>query len=308
VLPRQLYLGDWGNAEQHDALRQLGITHLLTIHNVRHTCACSRRSCKRLLTRVTRNQMPETLRAPPAGVTQLRQVLADVETEDVASHFPAAVAFISSALEKPNGRVLVHCGAGVSRSAALVAAYLIATRRVAAARAVADLQALRSCVAPNAGFLKQLDAFARAQQMPNATGTATAAPGSGGAWLEVSKDGALVARLPLPSGNNSEPAVFTLGRAPGCGLALEHPSVSRAHASLVQRGAAWWLRDAGSAHGTWLDGARLAPGAEAQLRDGAVMRFGASSRSVAFRDAQQPPQKRHSRSRSRSRSPQRRRH
>ena len=311
VLPRQLYLGDWGNAEQHDALRQLGITHLLTIHNVCATSACLR-FCALLNKDLTRcHQMPETLRAPPAGVTQLRQVLADVETEDVASHFPAAVAFISSALEKPNGRVLVHCGAGVSRSAALVAAYLIATRRVAAARAVADLQALRSCVAPNAGFLRQLDAFAKAQQVPIATAAATAAPGSGSGWLEVSKDGALVARLPLPSGSSSsgEPAVFTVGRAPGCGLALEHPSVSRAHASLVQRGAAWWLRDAGSAHGTWLDGARLAPGAEAQLRDGAVMRFGASSRSVAFRDAQtRPPQKRRSRSRSRSRSPQRRRH
>ena len=268
--------------------------------------------------------MPETLKAPPAGVTQLRQVLADVETEDVGSHFPAAVAFISSALEKPTGRVLVHCGAGVSRSAALVAAYLIATRRVAAARAVADLQALRSCVAPNAGFLRQLDAFARAQ-MPNAPAPATAAPtavpgaaiagwdddagvtapmpGSGGAWLEVWKDGAVVARLPLP-----ESAVFTVGRAPGCGLALEHPSVSRAHASLTTRNGAWWLRDAGSAHGTWLDGTRLAPGTEAALHDGAVMRFGASSRSVAFRDVQRQPQKRRSRSRSRSRSPQRRRH
>lgn len=42
VLPRQLYLGDWQNAEDHAALRQLRITHLLTIHNVRAASGCLR--------------------------------------------------------------------------------------------------------------------------------------------------------------------------------------------------------------------------------------------------------------------------
>ena len=35
VVPRQLFLGDWSHAEDHAVLRQLRISHLLTIHNVR---------------------------------------------------------------------------------------------------------------------------------------------------------------------------------------------------------------------------------------------------------------------------------
>ena len=35
IVPHELYLGDWATAEDHAALRQLRITHLLTIHNVR---------------------------------------------------------------------------------------------------------------------------------------------------------------------------------------------------------------------------------------------------------------------------------
>lgn len=240
--------------------------------------------------------MPETLRAPPPGVAHLRQVLADVETEDVASHFGAAVAFIADALAG-GGRVLVHCGAGVSRSAALVAAYLCATQRCGAEQALRELTALRSCVAPNAGFVRQLHEFAARHAAPAA------------AWLEVWKDGAVVSRLPLPPPpqGDGERAAFAVGRAPSCGLALEHASVSRAHATLLRSGdGAWALRDDASAHGTWLDGARLTAGAEAPLREGAEMRFGASTRRFVF-TAAPPADAKRRRSRSRSRSPQRRR-
>lgn len=39
VMAAQLFLGDWANAEDHAALRQLRISHLLTIHNVRPPAA-----------------------------------------------------------------------------------------------------------------------------------------------------------------------------------------------------------------------------------------------------------------------------
>ena len=252
--------------------------------------------------------MPGTLRAPPPDVKHLRQELADAETEDVASHFGAAVGFITDALAG-GGRVLVHCGAGVSRSATLVAAYFCATRRCSSATALAELKALRSCVAPNSGFLRQLDAFARAQSA--APPAIAAEPGSqqrgDGAWLEVLKVGDLVSRIQLPP----PPAAFTVGRAAGCGLALEHASISRDHASITWHDGYWWLRDAGSAHGTfhkWPTGGRvrLTSGVEVPLSDGARMSFGASTRIVIFRIARSgAAQKR--RSRSRSRSPQRQR-
>jgi len=45
-----------------------------------------------------------------------------------------------------------------------------------------------------------------------------------------------------------------LGRGPDCGLRLEHPSVSRAHAELAHDGAAWHLRDLDSKNGSFADG------------------------------------------------------
>jgi hypothetical protein len=170
--------------------------------------------------------------------------------------------------------------------------------------------AVQAALASGGEFVELATARGDLTQRLVVAAAGVAAPPGSSAWLEVSKDGEVVSRLPLPPpSGSSSPAAFTVGRAPGCGLALEHASVSRAHATLTWRGAAWVLHDASSAHGTWLDGTRLQPGAEAQLRDGAVMRFGASSRSVAFREGQPASSaKRRSRSRSRSRSPQRRKH
>jgi hypothetical protein len=187
---------------------------------------------------------------------------------------------------------------------------MCAARRCSSAVALAELKALRSCVAPNAGFLRQLDAFARVQSA--APPAVTAVPDSqqrgDGAWLEVLKDGDVVSRLALPPPTDA----FTVGRAPGCGLSLEHASISRAHATLTWHDGHWWLRDAGSAHGTFIEAqpggfVRLTSGVEVPLRDGATMRFGASTRIVAFRAPGGTAAEKRRRSRSRSRSPQRQR-
>ncbi|WP_028058624.1 FHA domain-containing protein [Candidatus Solirubrobacter pratensis] len=62
---------------------------------------------------------------------------------------------------------------------------------------------------------------------------------------------------------------MTIGRAPGATLVLSDPSVSRMHARILE-GAV--LEDAGSSHGTYLDGQRLT--APSPLRDGARIRLG----------------------------------
>lgn len=105
----------------------------------------------------------------------------DDEDEDVASHFPACIAFMDAA-RRNGGRVLVHCTAGVSRSAAVVLAYIMHHARCSLERATMVLQAARPWCAhqrvcaqlherafspasawrrirPNAGFVRQLREF-----------------------------------------------------------------------------------------------------------------------------------------------------
>jgi putative peptide zinc metalloprotease protein len=62
---------------------------------------------------------------------------------------------------------------------------------------------------------------------------------------------------------------MTIGRAPGATVVLSDPSVSRVHAR-ISEGAV--LEDAGSSHGTYLDGRRLT--SPSPLRDGAKIRLG----------------------------------
>jgi putative peptide zinc metalloprotease protein len=64
-------------------------------------------------------------------------------------------------------------------------------------------------------------------------------------------------------------AEMTIGRAPGATLVLADPSVSRVHAR-ISEGAV--LEDAGSSHGTYLDGERVT--APSLLHDGAKIRLG----------------------------------
>lgn len=69
---------------------------------------------------------------------------------DLAPHIQAAIAFISAARARGAG-VLVHCYAGQSRSAALLIAYLMASRGMSLMEAWAATRAARPCAQPNAG-------------------------------------------------------------------------------------------------------------------------------------------------------------
>ncbi len=54
------------------------------------------------------------------------------------------------------GSVLVHGNAGISRSAALVIAYVMETRGLTSAEAIRSVQRRRFCIFPNEGFRRQL--------------------------------------------------------------------------------------------------------------------------------------------------------
>eukprot|EP01027_Heterolobosea_sp_BB2_P012439 GEZU01018032.1.p2 GENE.GEZU01018032.1~~GEZU01018032.1.p2 ORF type:complete len:123 (+),score=39.38 GEZU01018032.1:574-942(+) len=82
----------------------------------------------------------------------------DMETENIVKHFRDCFEFIEEA-KKQNGNVLVHCQAGVSRSASVVIGYLMHSRKLPYAEAFKLVKEKRGIIAPNSGFVKQLKMF-----------------------------------------------------------------------------------------------------------------------------------------------------
>ena len=86
-----------------------------------------------------------------------------------------------------------------------------------------------------------------------------------------------VAPLELVLGDRTRVPVvteMTIGRSPGSTVVLDDPTVSRVHARISNGNGngATILEDAGSSHGTWVDGTRIS--APVELRDGVKLRLG----------------------------------
>jgi len=85
-----------------------------------------------------------------------------------------------------------------------------------------------------------------------------------------------VAPLELVLGDRTRVPVveeMTIGRAPGSTVVIEDPTVSRLHARISGNGGGTaTIEDAGSSHGTWVDGTRIDRPME--LRDGIQLRLG----------------------------------
>ncbi len=100
-----------------------------------------------------------------AGLRYCRFWIADDEAAAIYSFFGRACRFIHAAHQaNPNNRVLIHCAAGMSRSATIATAYALYRHTRLHPRqpmpSVADviqtLQRKRPIIKPNAGFVKQL--------------------------------------------------------------------------------------------------------------------------------------------------------
>jgi hypothetical protein len=81
----------------------------------------------------------------------------DHPEQDLLSYFPETSRFIHEG--RMSGGILVHCYAGVSRSAAVIMAYMIDTLKVDAATAFYVLQRGRPQAHPNVGFQKQIKQY-----------------------------------------------------------------------------------------------------------------------------------------------------
>ena len=79
----------------------------------------------------------------------------DSHKQTLSQFFQIAFGFIEAAKEK-NGRVLVHCHAGISRSSSMVIAYLMWSRGWRFGDTIVFVKKQRSCIDPNIGFIGQL--------------------------------------------------------------------------------------------------------------------------------------------------------
>jgi hypothetical protein len=77
---------------------------------------------------------------------------------------------------------------------------------------------------------------------------------------------------------------ITIGRSLDNDVILQYPTVSRQHAQIIFRHGRWLLRDAGSTHGSWVNGHRIQ---ECILRAGDVISLGDAV--IQVRRATPPP-------------------
>ncbi|XP_051934033.1 dual specificity protein phosphatase 14 [Hippocampus zosterae] len=93
-------------------------------------------------------------------VEYVKVPLADAPHSPISLYFDGVADKIHSVGRK-RGVVLVHCAAGVSRSASLCLAYLMKYHRVSLADAHAWVKARRPVIRPNGGFWRQLIEYER---------------------------------------------------------------------------------------------------------------------------------------------------
>jgi len=136
IIPR-VYIADLFTAQSRSKLIALGITHVLSAHR-------------------GRIELPTDL-----GLQTYQVAIEDMPFADLLPHLPQTTSFIRLALaSSPNARVLIHCAKGVSRSASIVAAYLVAVYGWTVPQAIEHIKAKRRIALPNLGFVMQLEEYA----------------------------------------------------------------------------------------------------------------------------------------------------
>ncbi|VDN01698.1 unnamed protein product [Thelazia callipaeda] len=95
------------------------------------------------------------------GICYLFLFALDTNVQDMFAEnlLARAISYIHTNTKNDDGRVLVHCEAGVSRSVFVIAAYLMQKYQWSAKRAVEYVQKIRPIAQPNDGFIKQLEIF-----------------------------------------------------------------------------------------------------------------------------------------------------
>ena len=125
-----LYIGDLDSARNK---------HLLDAHEITHVVSC-------IGTQYFEDIKYHVINLDDSPDANIYQYLYD------------AVEFVDEAIAQ-NGNVFVHCYAGISRSASIVLAYIMAIKKYKLTNALTALQGARPICQPNSGFMFQLKCF-----------------------------------------------------------------------------------------------------------------------------------------------------
>jgi len=125
-ITEKIFLGNECGAHNAEFLKERGITHILIAGNYLH-------------------------KKFPKDYQYLKLPLIDRMTQDLFPYFQEAIDFIDS-----SDRILVHCAGGMSRSAAIVIAYLMVKNKWKYQNACEFVKEKRAIVCPNEGFVIQL--------------------------------------------------------------------------------------------------------------------------------------------------------
>jgi len=141
ILPNALYLSGCSPVTSEN-LESLGITAVV--------CALSETEERRMMAD----------RVLPDHVKRMHVRLVDSDSSDISSYFESAGQFIDGEL-RAGGRVLIHCAAGISRSATILLSFLMRYRNYDLRSAFNLVKSIRRVVRPNNGFFQNLIDYER---------------------------------------------------------------------------------------------------------------------------------------------------
>jgi protein-tyrosine phosphatase len=129
-----LYISGWKPASNKNYLKENKITHIV--------CCVDTQNAKRF----------------PNDFQYLIIKADDNVNQDMKQFFQKSNEFIREALKKP-GKILIHCGAGISRSTTILCAYLINEFQMKTKQAMELCKNARPFCQPNNGFIQQLKEY-----------------------------------------------------------------------------------------------------------------------------------------------------
>lgn len=121
-------------------LRQLGVTQLIS---------------------VMADPIPGEITAQVERHTQIP--VEDIDYSNLRRHFDEVADRIAREARR-GGKTVVHCMAGISRSATMVLAYLVKHHGMSLSAAYEYVLSIRPCIHPNTGFWRQLIAYEEARR------------------------------------------------------------------------------------------------------------------------------------------------